>query len=121
MQQENHEQRRQYYRLRYPRNDRPVITLMDKKYHVCEISEQGLRIVFLSQNPVAIGLTVSGKISFHDSETLSIEGEILRQDDLEVIIKLTKGVSFKRMTVEQLYLRKKYPKVYARKKRVANS
>ncbi|MDG3087090.1 PilZ domain-containing protein [Vibrio hannami] len=121
MPQENHEQRRQFYRLRYPRNDRPVITLMDKKYHVCEISEQGLRIVFLSHTPVAIGLTVSGNITFHDNEKILIEGDILRQDDLEVIIKLSKGVSFKRMTVEQLYLRKKYPKVYARKKKATKS
>lgn len=112
MEQEEFEQKRQFYRLRYPRNDRPVVNLFDKSFYVCEISEQGMRIVFVSKTQVALGISVSGKVTFHDNEAIEINGTILRQHDTEVAIKLSKGVSFKRMTKEQLYLRKKYPKIY---------
>lgn len=115
MQQTAPEQRRQFFRLRYPRNDRPVVTLKDQAYHVCEISEQGMRIIFLSPTKVALGITVSGRIEFFDKEQIEIEGVTLRQHDGEVALKLSKGISLKRMTVEQRRLRQKYPAVYRNK------
>jgi hypothetical protein len=109
------EQRRQYFRLRYPHKDRPVITLMGRTFHVCEISERGMRIIFVSSTEVALGITVSGKIEFFDKETIEVEGTILRQHDAEVALKLSKGISLKRMTIEQRRLRKKYPAIYCKR------
>ncbi len=108
-------QKRQFYRLRYPKRARPSAVINGRKFHVCEISEQGMRILFTGDHAVAMGIYLSGTIQFHDGTTVEIEGRTLRQDpDHELIIQLVKGLDLKRMTKEQIYLRSKYPRLFSR-------
>ncbi len=108
-------QKRQFYRLRYPKDDRPYATLNGTTFRVCEISERGMRILFTHGQPVAIGMHVSGSIQFHDGTQAEIEGKTMRQDtDFELVLWLSKGLNLKRMTQEQIYLRAKYPRRFPR-------
>lgn len=103
------QERRQFFRLRYPIAERPTIELQGESYQVCEISEEGARLLFRSAKPVSFGETMTGTIHFFDSEDVDVEGIPLRQHGCEVALKLTKGLSLKRMTDEQLHLLEKYP------------
>jgi len=105
----NDTQRRRFYRLRYPAKERPTAKLMGKKFSVCEISEQGIRILFDDILAFSPGAHVNGVIRFHDGEVVSLEGYALRLDRDELVIQLIAGPSLKRMTKEQLYIRKHYP------------
>lgn len=109
-------QRRQFFRLRYPKNERPRARIQDRDFRVCEISEQGTRILFTNSHPVSAGVLIRGTIHFHDGEQIEIEGRVLRMDGQELVAKLTKGPDLKRMTAEQIYLRKKYPGMFSKTK-----
>ncbi|MDC0609197.1 PilZ domain-containing protein [Vibrio sp.] len=103
------EQRRQYFRLRYPKSARPVIRVEDKTFSVCESSEGGLRVLMGQVASLYCGLRMSATVSLHNESDVDIEGSILRFDDNEVVIKLDKGLSFKDMVAEQRYVKQKFP------------
>ena len=110
-------QRRKYFRLRYPRKeDRPRATLSDNAYPICEISEGGVRLLFLQRNPVTQGIPLSGSCRFLDGEEIELEGVTLRLEGNELVLQLSKGPNLKRMTMEQIRLRRKYPGIFSRKK-----
>ncbi|WP_295894347.1 PilZ domain-containing protein [uncultured Vibrio sp.] len=107
-------QKRQYYRLKYPKKAMPVMIIQDARYHVSEVSEKGIRFVIDDPNRVHHGLDMSGILSLHDDSQVCVEGSVLRLDKNEVIILLTKGPSFKDMVQEQRHIRQKYPVFYAK-------
>ncbi|MCU8558469.1 PilZ domain-containing protein [Vibrio vulnificus] len=73
---QNHDdQKRKYYRLKYPVKALPRVRINGDVYHVNEVSE----------------------------------GRILRFDQDEVVLKLSKGPSFKHMAAEQRYLLQHFP------------
>ncbi|WGV99266.1 PilZ domain-containing protein [Vibrio sp. YMD68] len=111
---ENPEQKRQYYRLKYPKRARPIIRIHERLFHVSEVSEKGIR--FVIDDPLAVhhGLDLSGVLNLHDDSEIRIEGEVLRLDKNEVIILLSKGPSFKDMVREQRHIRQKYPVHFAK-------
>ncbi|WED21497.1 PilZ domain-containing protein [Vibrio sp. JC009] len=106
------QERRMFYRLRYPNSDRPSVEMLGQTFQVCEISELGMRLLFRSTEPVSLGVKVSGIVHFLDDEDVEIEGVALRQHGGEVAIKLSKGISEQRMTEERHHLTEKYPDVY---------
>lgn len=109
-------QRRAFFRLRYPRNERPRAKIQDRDFRICEISEEGTRILFTNSHPVSRGIAIKGTIRFHDGVEIQIEGRVLRLDGDELVAQLTKGPDLKRMTAEQIYLRKKYPGLFSKTK-----
>ncbi|GLO61981.1 hypothetical protein MACH09_24890 [Vibrio sp. MACH09] len=118
MEQEELIQKREFFRLRYPRNERPRAKLLGRDFWVCEISEQGTRILFTNSHPVTRGISITGSIRFHDGEMIEIKGQVLRLDDGELVAQLSKGPDLKRMTKEQIYIRKKYPGFFNKQKSV---
>lgn len=108
-------QQRQYFRLRYPKNARPVLHLEERTFSVSETSEKGLRVIMGNIASLYCGLRMSARVTLHADVDVSIEGSILRfDDDNEVIIKLDKGLSFKNMVAEQRYVKQKFPNYMAR-------
>lgn len=107
-------QRRQYFRLRYPKHARPIIRLEDRKFSVCESSEKGLRIMMgqMAAN-LYCGLQMKATLSLHDDNEVAVEGSILRFDDNEVVVILDKGLSFKDMVAEQRYVKQKFPNFFS--------
>ncbi|WP_428773382.1 PilZ domain-containing protein [Vibrio sp.] len=108
------EQRRQYYRLKYPRRARPVVKIADALYHVSEVSEQGLRVEMANvASTLYRGLTLKGILKLHNETQINVEGQILRWSNQEVVIKLSQGPSFKHMVAEQRHIRQNYPVFFA--------
>lgn len=95
-----HEQRK-CVRLRYPQMKRPTIEMLGQEYPVCEISEEGMRLLFKSASPFSLGICFAGTIHFNDNEDIPIEGIALRQHACEVAVKLTKGISPNRINIEK--------------------
>ncbi len=103
-------QQRQFFRLRYPKNARPVIRVQENTFSVSESSEGGLKVLMGHVASLYCGLKMSATVSLHDNSDVNIEGSVLRFDDNnEVVIKLDKGLSFKDMVSEQRYVRQKFP------------
>ena len=101
--------RRAFYRLRYPAVERPTIRINDFEYKVTEISEKGARILFVGENAYSIEKLFTGSVSFCGGETVEIEGSVVWSSEKEIAIRLSKGITLKRMMKEQARLHRKYP------------
>ncbi|MCL9782760.1 PilZ domain-containing protein [Vibrio sp. S4M6] len=102
-------QKRQYFRLRYPKRARPVFRAEEERYSVAEVSEKGIRVIMSNTSILYRGMSVNGSLLLAGDDFIQVEGAILRFDKDEVIVKLTKGPSFKDMVAEQRRLKRKYP------------
>ncbi|MBD1557672.1 PilZ domain-containing protein [Vibrio sp. S9_S30] len=114
MSQTSVEQKRRYYRLRYPKQERPVLRIKDQYYHICEVSEKGIRVLMANVASLYRGLTMAGTLRLHGNMNVSVEGAVLRFDNDEVILQLSKGPSLKNMVEEQRHIRKKYPTFFSK-------
>ena len=98
---ESFTQKRQYYRLKYPKRARPVMRIKDELFHVSEVSEKGVRLIMQNVIPVYRGFSMAGTLRLHDNNSVDISGAVLRQEGDEVIVQLSQGPSFKDMVSEQ--------------------
>ncbi len=98
------ENKREFYRVRYPINDRPILKLLGNEFEVIDISEQGLRFLCKQCFEFKPNLKVQFKVTFHDDESLALEGKILRIHENAVIIYLTQGIPLGRIIQEQKYI-----------------
>lgn len=103
------EQKREFYRLKYPRNARPCVRLYDQTFYVTELSEGGLRVVMNMFTDWYKGLLMSGTLELHCKEQIEVKGAVLRFDNGEVVLKLKQGPTFKNMVEEQRHIRQEYP------------
>lgn len=99
--QKDPDNRRRFFRLRYPETRRPTIEVNDGRCKIVEISERGLRLE-ASSWPFPVGEGVSARIHFSDGTKCILEdAEIYRIDGSEVVIVFSDGVSMQRMAREQ--------------------
>lgn len=108
------EQKRKFYRLKYPKRARPFVNLGDETFQVTEVSEGGIRMVANNFTSMYRGLSVKGVLNLLDEDSVSIEGAVLRFEGDEVIIQLKKGPTFKIMVDQQRHIKNKYPVFFAR-------
>ncbi|MDE1254896.1 PilZ domain-containing protein [Vibrio aestuarianus] len=106
-------QKRQYYRLKYPKRARPVVKIDDELFHVSEISVQGIRIEMPRATALYQGLSMSGTVHMRSDSSIKISGKVLRFQQNEVVVQLTNGPGFKHMVEEQRYIRQKYPTYFS--------
>jgi hypothetical protein len=93
-------EKRNYYRVNYPPASRPAILIAGKSYEVLNISESGLKYAHPGNDRPAAGAPLLGEIVFSD-EKLEVEGAVFRVAGDEVVVRLERGISFKRIVAEQ--------------------
>jgi hypothetical protein len=97
--------RRQHYRVRYPRNERPRLVYGSAITDVIECSERGVRFRTAGVPP-AIGARVSGRISLRHGKELRVSGKVVWSDQEAVALFLDRTpIPFLAIMREQLYLR----------------
>ncbi len=107
-------EKRAYYRLYYPVLDRPVWRVNGRDYEVVEISEGGARLRYGEGLPERPETPVSGRIKFSDGAETEVAGVVLRKVEGGIVVVLSKGISFRRMLVEQVHLKERYPRFFDR-------
>mgnify|MGYP000619161829 CR=1 FL=1 len=105
-------ERRALYRLQYPPADRPQASLAGTTYAVTEISEGGMRLGLHGEPGLLGNEELGGEVLFHDGEVVTIRGQVLRTEGLELVLQLHEGISFRRMLTEQQWLQHRYPRRY---------
>lgn len=83
-------------------------------YEVIDISERSAKLRFGEGLPANVEEPVNGVIRFSDGSDVSVEGAAFRRAQNTLVIILSKGISFRRMVLEQLHLRQKYPRLFRR-------
>ena len=107
-----HNEKRSYYRLRYPKSERPTVRVDDREFPVAEISEKGIQILLPHECSAGLDESFSAVIRFRDGESMPIGGVVLRRNEECMVVKLSKGITMKRMLVEQSRLRHSHPMLF---------
>ena len=101
--------RREYFRLPYPEELMPILTIGGQQYLVTEISEAGLRLRCERPDEFQLGEKVEGAVTFAEGEEVTITGQFLRSCENEFVISPLKGVTFRRVVSEQRMILMRYP------------
>lgn len=107
-------QRRQYFRLPYPDTSQPPFKLDNGKdnYRVLEIAENSLLLELSSEQSLSVNTPLAGEIIFHDMSSEYLSGTVFRLDDRGAVILLKRGISFRQVIREQLYIKSHFPRFF---------
>lgn len=98
-------QRRANYRLEYPPSKAPRIMIGGTSYEVIDISERGIRI----QNPFRHRMPddmFTAMVHFHEGEPVKVIARMVRIEPGRVALYLIQGIPYKRILIEQTYVKK---------------
>ncbi len=101
-------ERRDHFRIVYPKEDRPRFTAMGLHYAVMDVAEQGMKFRSEGVVPWHDGDPIRGRLAFHDDGFVDVEGTVLRRVAGTVVVVLTKGVPLTRIMDEQRWLIRKH-------------
>ncbi|MDH5736004.1 MAG: PilZ domain-containing protein [Gammaproteobacteria bacterium] len=102
------EQKREYYRVEYPINDRPVLLSRDKKFEVIDISEGGVKFRVDNNGCFLVGDVLGVSIRFSDNYIFNCMGKIVRVDNENVAVNNLHHIPLERIRSEHLQLIQKY-------------
>jgi hypothetical protein len=98
-------ERRKHPRVAYPPDQRPLVIVREKACQVMDISVQAIKFLLPEgESPPRPGAVLAAEIIFHDGETLSVEGRILRVWKSEAVLQLKDGLHSARIFKERKYL-----------------
>ncbi len=98
--------RRQYQRIKYPDESRPILVIgiengeeeyEGREYSVIDLSEKGIRLTGDEVSGLKYRSKIEAQITFSDGESVDVEGEVLRVIGNQVALYLSKGLSFSRI------------------------
>ncbi len=104
--------RRSEYRLHYPFDERPQITIEGAIYTIDELSEGGMKVYFMDDRTLPEYVPFTGNIRYIDGEEVEVTGIIKRSDKHGFSVQFEKGVSMQRIVTDQIRLKKKYPLLF---------
>ncbi|MBI1310876.1 hypothetical protein GC176_06170 [bacterium] len=104
------DERRQFFRVRYPSVERPEIEIAGGRYDVVELSEGGLRVLgdFVELESTQ---QIEATLRLLSGDALAITATFSRIEEGEAIFDHLRGISFGEMMNEQRYLIRKYPAI----------
>jgi len=85
-------EKRDFVRLVYPPDKRPVLEVGNNNFEVLNICEKGLK--FLNHMEKAFGKQVFGKVIFQDGGSIKINGKILWENGPEIGLLVTNIPAF---------------------------
>lgn len=109
--QNSSQQRRAFFRLRFPVAELPTLDSAGQRFVVIELSEGGCRLKPFEQGSLAIGSVAEGEVHFADGKEPRLQGTVVRADRHEVAVRLARGIDLKTMVALQRQLLRKYPVV----------
>lgn len=107
-----HQDRRAFFRLRYPPAERPVLHVGDREYVVLDLSEGGARVAVPADPGLAAGDAVEGVVRFRTGEQAGVKGTALRVEGGQAALQFAVGVGQRRMVAEQRRLLREYPGLF---------
>jgi hypothetical protein len=101
---------RGYYRIEYPRAERPALILAGQTLEVVNCAERGLRYLLPETEPrPAVGSEVRGIVRFRTGTEVAVEGVVVGVYEQSAALRLNgSGIPFAAILAEQHYLRRRY-------------
>ena len=102
------EQKREYYRVEYPLNDRPALLSKEGEFEIIDISEGGVKFKAENYRHFSVGDMLGLSIKFSDNYTFNCMGKIVRIDNENVAVNNMHHIPLERIRSEHLQLIQKY-------------
>lgn len=105
------DQKRKFFRLLYPHDERPQIEIAGEMFEVCDISAEGIKFEHASVKQFELGQLISGLITFADGGREFNVGKVLRVEQKTLamtVVLLTQALPMTRIFDEQRRLIVKY-------------
>lgn len=99
-------ERREDYRLHFPRAERPLLAIGERHYEVLDCSVHGLRCIINEwQPPLPMGEAVTGLVQFRGRSQAPIQGLVIRIQRNEIALHLPESeIPFSVLRSEERYL-----------------
>ncbi len=99
-------EKRRHVRIAYPPAESPKVIISGRECFLADISVKAIKF---HQRPydrlhLSRGDFIRAQIIFHDGESLSVEGSILRIDKNDVVLQLSSGIHSARIFKERKWL-----------------
>lgn len=101
-------QKRGYFRIDYPPQERPSLVVDGRSYEVMDLSEKGLKYRHPGPDGPRPGDAFSATLAFSETDRLAVGGSVLRRTGPEVVVALVPGLPFAKIISEQQRLLRKY-------------
>lgn len=98
------DQKREYFRVEFPRSYQPSLELDLDSYEILDVSEFGVRFRVEGDNPFMTDELVVANIIFPDEESFELSGHIVRIDGHFVSMELTSPLPLSKIRQVHLYL-----------------
>lgn len=101
---------RGYYRIVFPKEERPVLRVGEGRLEVLDCSESGLGYALPdAETPPSLGTVVRGRVRFHGGDEVDIDGTVVRVGGGSVAIHLRgPAIPYATVFAEQRRLRREY-------------
>ena len=106
--QRTRDDRRDYYRITYPKGDEPVLVIAGLHYPIVDLAEEGFKFRISGSMPLFKGDALKGSIIFHDDQVIDVAGKMIRKGLRYVVVHLERGIPLKKIMEEQRFLLKKH-------------
>lgn len=98
-------ERRNYFRIKYPRPSPAVVTIFRNSYPIIDLSERGVKF-FNPYRRKFPAVSMDAVIRLAYGEIRPITGRLLRWEGAVVVFLLNEGIPYASIIAEQIYLRK---------------
>ena len=102
-------QKRESFRVEFPRSHYPVININGKLFDVFDASEFGIKFYSNKNSSFKIDQSLSASIIFPDQESYTINASIVRIETNFISIKLSTPLPLSKIRSEHLFLMQKFP------------
>lgn len=102
-------QRRALHRVQFPIAERPQWNIGHWSFPIIDLSETSCRVVGVTDFAQSADVVWAGFLKFADGEQIWIEGTIIRHDEEAIVLRLSKGVSYRKLMSLQRDFLRRYP------------
>ena len=97
-------QKRKFFRIEYPKSERPTFCCAGTNYAVLDVSEEGIRFELSPMHDLVAGERLVGSIDFCGRTNVKVKGTVLRIGNGFVVLSLERHLPLPVIMSEQRYL-----------------
>lgn len=97
-------QKREYFRVTFPKAYNPSLEFDSDKYVIHDISEYGIKFKVIGDNPFMTNELLIADIEFPDGESFELSGQIVRIEPHYVSMELATPIPLSKIRAEHIHL-----------------
>jgi len=101
-------QKRESFRVEYPRSYFPTINIGNKTFDIFDASEFGIKFYNKENTPYNLGEKIAGIVTFADNDQFNLKAKVIRIEELFISIELLTPLPLSKIRAEHLYLMQKF-------------